>query len=139
MKPQDAARAVEDEDTPQDGREPYAIREPTEVRPRATRRRFTAEYKLKVLAELDACGHGESGQILRREGLYSSHIEGWRQQRRNGQMAGLAPKKRGRKPSAGRTARLEMEVPRRDQPVTLRPPAAGRRLSVARCRRPQSR
>ena len=73
-----------------------------------------AEYKLKVLAELDACGHGESGQILRREGSYSSHIDGWRQQRRNGQTAGLAPKRRGRKPSTGRLARLEMEVLRRE-------------------------
>ena len=51
----------------------------TEVSSKATRRRFTAAYKKKVLAEAEACtAHGELGALLRREGLYSSHLASWR-------------------------------------------------------------
>jgi transposase-like protein len=64
------------------------------------RRRFTAEYKLRVLREADASTEpGQLGALLRREGLYSSHLTTWRQQRDHGTLAGLAPKRRGRKPS----------------------------------------
>lgn len=74
---------------------------PTEVKPRATRRRFTAEYKRAILAEADACTRsGELGALLRREGLYSSHLSKWREQRARGELQGLAPKKRGPKPAA---------------------------------------
>ena len=70
-----------------------------EVLPRAKRRRFSAEYKLHILEEADKCTkRGEIGALLRREGLYSSHLSTWRQQRMLGQLEGLAPKKRGRKP-----------------------------------------
>jgi len=70
-----------------------------EVLPRAKRRRFSAEYKLRILEEADKCTQrGEIGALLRREGLYSSHLSTWRQQRLLGQLAGLSPKKRGRKP-----------------------------------------
>ena len=69
-----------------------------EVMPKARRRRFSAEYKLRVLTEADACTqHGEIGALLRREGLYSSHLDTWRKQRDQGQLQGLAGKKRGRK------------------------------------------
>ena len=69
-----------------------------EVPTKATRRRFTAEYKLRVLREAAACrGSGELGALLRREGLYSSHVSSWRRQRDSGALRGLAPKKRGRK------------------------------------------
>ena len=65
------------------------------------RRRFTAEYKLRVLREADACKEpGQLGALLRREGLYSSHVRTWRQQREEGTLAGLAPKRRGRKARA---------------------------------------
>jgi transposase-like protein len=65
-----------------------------EVEAKATRRRFTAEYKLRVLGEADACKNpGELGALLRREGLYSSHLSTWRKQRRQA----MAAKKRGRK------------------------------------------
>src|SRR2546428_9636765 len=75
---------------------PPAVSDP-EVRERAARRRFTAEYKLQVLREADQCaGVGEVGALLRREGLYSSHLTTWRRQREHGALAGLAPKKRGR-------------------------------------------
>lgn len=64
------------------------------------RRRFTAEYKLRILREADGCTQlGQVGALLRREGLYSSHLTTWRQQREAGTLAGLAPKRRGRKAS----------------------------------------
>jgi transposase len=70
-----------------------------EVLPRAKRRRFSAEYKLRILEEVDGCTQrGQIGALLRREGLYSSHLSTWRQQRLLGQLEGLSPKKRGRKP-----------------------------------------
>ena len=65
-----------------------------EVTARHVRRRFTTAYKLAILRKADACTrHGELGALLRREGLYSSHLITWRQQREEG----LTPKKRGRK------------------------------------------
>src|SRR5215475_15375825 len=77
------------------------------------RRRFSAEFKLRILAEADACTEpGEVGALLRRHGLYSSHLTEWRRQRDKGTLAALAPKKRGRKaaaknPLAAEVARLE--------------------------------
>jgi transposase-like protein len=63
------------------------------------RRRFLAEYKLQILRQADACDEsGQLGELLRREGLYSSHLSTWRQQREQGTLDALAPKKRGRKP-----------------------------------------
>lgn len=72
-----------------------------ELSARAHRRRFTAEYKLEILREADACtGRGDVGALLRREGLYSSHLANWRRDREEAERAGLAPRKRGRKPLA---------------------------------------
>ena len=69
-----------------------------EVSTRAKRRTFTAAYKRRILEEADGCTeHGEMGALLRREGLYSSHLTTWRRQREAGELAGLKPKKRGRK------------------------------------------
>jgi transposase len=73
---------------------------------RPKRRRFTAEYKLRVLREADACSEsGEVGALLRREGLYSSHLSSWRRQRDDGALEGLA-RKRGRKPADPRERRI---------------------------------
>ena len=70
----------------------------SEVTPKAKRRSFTAAYKLWVLEEADKCYKpGQIGALLRREGLYSSHLTTWRRQRREGELAGLTPQKRGRK------------------------------------------
>lgn len=83
----------------------------SEVIARPVRRRFPADYKLRILQEADRCAPGELGALLRREGLYSSTLSTWRRQRQAGQLAGLRPKKRGRKVDA-RTqelARLERE------------------------------
>lgn len=86
-----------------------------EVREKPARRRFSADYKRRILEELDACSQpGQIGALLRREGLYSSLLSTWRRQRETALAQGLAPRKRGRKPSrdarAQRTARLEREV-----------------------------
>jgi transposase len=65
---------------------------PRSDRPR--RRAFTAQYKLAILAEYDACEPGAKGALLRREGLYSSHLVEWRRARDAGALAGLADKPR---------------------------------------------
>jgi transposase-like protein len=69
-----------------------------EVVAKARRRRFSAEYKARILREAEACaGSGQIGALLRREGLYSSHLTEWRRLRARGAVAVLAAKKRGRK------------------------------------------
>jgi transposase-like protein len=86
-----------------------------EVPEKPRRRRYAAEYKLRVLKEVDACrAPGELGALLRREGLYFSHIKTWRRQRDEGALSGLAPRKRGPKPRetnplARRVAELERD------------------------------
>jgi len=80
------------------------------VKPRT--RHFTAEYKQRILQAAEACSRGERGALLRREGLYSSHITNWRRQRADGEAQGLTPQKRGRKPDpqAAEIARLKREI-----------------------------
>jgi transposase len=69
-----------------------------EVLAKAQRRRFTAEYKRRIVREADRCTTaGAVGALLRREGLYSSYLTTWRAARDRGELAGLAPKKRGPK------------------------------------------
>lgn len=69
-----------------------------EIPEKPKRRTFTAEYKLRVLAETDKAGPGEIGAILRREGLYSSLLVTWRRERERGSLDALTPKKRGPQP-----------------------------------------
>jgi len=83
-----------------------------EVVPKAERRQFSAEYKRRILQEYEACRElGEKGALLRLEGLYSSHIHTWRQQRARGELDGLGPRKRGPKVDmrAAEIARLKRE------------------------------
>lgn len=68
-----------------------------EVTERPTHRRYTLEYKKRILAEYESLPRGEQGALLRREGLYSSHVDSWRKQRDAGVEQALMPKKRGRK------------------------------------------
>jgi transposase len=90
----------------------------TEVMAKAARRRFTAAEKLRVLREADRCTKpGELSALLRREGLYSSHLSAWRLARRNGELAGLTPHPRGPKakpvdPRDKRIAELERQTRR---------------------------
>jgi transposase-like protein len=98
--------------------EPDGDRRDPEVLERPVRRRFSAEYKLQVLRQADACDEsGQLGELLRREGLYSSHLSTWRQQREKGALDALTPKKRGRKP---RDNDPLIEENRRLQRVNLR-------------------
>jgi len=90
-----------------------------EVPAKARRRRFSAQYKKKILEEAAACRGraGALGTLLRREGLYSSHITTWRKQRKKGELDGLAPKKRGRKakpinPLTRKVRELDSEIRR---------------------------
>ena len=86
-----------------------------EVPAKAKRRQFTAEYKQRILREAAAASaSGEIGALLRREGLYSSHLITWRRQRERGELAGLSAQRRGRKakavnPLTKRVAELERE------------------------------
>lgn len=86
-----------------------------EVAEHKSRRYFTAKFKLRILQEADNCKEiGQIGNLLRREGLYSSHLTTWRRQRDKGVLTGLSPKKRGRKkqpknPLAEKVAKLEKE------------------------------
>ncbi len=71
----------------------------TEVTAKATRRRFTNAEKLRVLREVDGCRKpGELGALLRREGLYSSHVSAWRRARERGELAGSTSRPRGPQP-----------------------------------------
>lgn len=86
-----------------------------EVVPKAARRRFSAEYKLRVLGEADRCtAWGEIGALLRREGLYSSHLTDWRRERDAGQLAALGPKKRGPKLSVSEQQARELAQSQRE-------------------------
>jgi transposase len=85
-----------------------------EVLARAKRRTYTDPYKQQVLAEADAArGSGEIGAVLRRHGLYSSHLTKWRQERKSGILEGLAPQKRGPKSKASPLS-VENQKLRRD-------------------------
>jgi transposase-like protein len=86
-----------------------------EVPEKKPRRNFTTKYKLRILAQADTCTlPGQMGDLLRREGLYSSNLTTWRKQRAQGILQAMAPKKRGRKckqtnPLARQVAQLEKE------------------------------
>jgi transposase-like protein len=88
-----------------------------EVLERPRRRTFTGAFKRRIVEEANACAEaGEVGRLLRRHGLYSSHLTEWRAQYRRGALAGVSPKPRGPKPQknplADRVARLEREKAR---------------------------
>ena len=89
----------------------------SEVTEKAQRRRFGGEYKGRIVEQYDALSRGERGALLRREGLYSSHIDAWRKQREAGVLSGLATKRRGpkakeSKPVERENAELKAEVKR---------------------------
>ena len=79
---------------------PGALDSDPEVLERPLRRRFTADYKTRIVREAAACTQpGQIGALLRREGLYSSHLNKWRQQFALGGRSALADNRRGRKPN----------------------------------------
>jgi transposase-like protein len=92
---------------------------PTEVSSKAKRRSFTTQFKLDILAQADACRDSgeEVGALLRKHGLYSSHLSDWRRERQAGELSVAHPKHRGPKPapkdpSAERIAQLEKQLAR---------------------------
>jgi transposase len=100
------------------GAPPAGAAHEVEVIAKAERRRFTAEYKRRIVREADRCTKpGEIGALLRREALYSSHLVTWRAARDRGELEGLSPKKRGPKvtppdPRDKRIAEQEREIAR---------------------------
>ena len=86
-----------------------------EVPEKARRRKFSAEYKLRILRLADSCTDpGSLGRFLRKEGLYSSNLTTWRRQRDQGILQGLKPAKRGRKPSEPNPLLPELEQLRKE-------------------------
>jgi transposase len=84
---------------------PSGVPDP-ELVEQAKRRKFTAKYKVEILDKADACTRpGEVGELLRREGLYTSHLTYWRKQRKQGALKELG-KSRGRKPGDARDAEI---------------------------------
>lgn len=87
----------------------------SQVSVKASRRRFTAEYKQRIVEQADWCREpGEIGALLRREGLYSSHLRNWRVQREQGALAGLTPRQRGRKVRERSAESVRLEQLERD-------------------------
>jgi transposase len=113
----------ETNDQPKNGQQPQnqtsANRPDSQVLTRPARRSFTADYKRRILKEADACTrHGELGELLRREGLYSSTLASFRKQQDSGRLAGADPqiargqrkqKEVARQRDARHIARLEAE------------------------------
>ena len=95
-----------------------------EVVAKPKRRKFTAQYRLRILEEAESCTQpGEVGRLLRREGLYSSHLTEWRRARREVSLQGLTPSKRGRKPAernplSAKVHELEAKVARLEKGCT---------------------
>jgi len=86
-----------------------------EVPEQAVRRKFTLEYKLRIVQEADHFTQpGQLGALLRREGLYSSYLSSWRRQRQEGLLSGLTPKKRGRKAKSKDSLQEENQRLRRE-------------------------
>jgi transposase-like protein len=85
-----------------------------EVSSKRIRRRFSAGYKRRILKQADKCKSGELGALLRREGLYYSNLTKWRNQRESGELSGLQPKKRGKKPNPDKPLIKENEKLRRE-------------------------
>ena len=116
-----ARRATGVEALPGDRKIMHRIPPDPEVPEKKRRRKFTAKYKLRILSEAELCTEpGQIGVLLRREGLYSSHLTTWRRQRDEGLLTALSPKKRGRKkkpknPLADKVARLEKDKRRLQQ------------------------
>ena len=103
---------IENDQLRNNGRRPLETIPDTEVIPKAQHRQFSAEYKRCILQEYEACSEPrQKGALLRREGLYSSHITAWRRQRERSELEGLTPQKRGPKadPQAAEIARLKRE------------------------------
>src|SRR6202795_4908462 len=98
-----------------------AARPDPEVVARAKRRRFTGKYKQEILSKADAAAeNGTIGAMLRREGLYSSHLTKWRRERKAGVLQGLEPQKRGPKSKRDPVSEENQQLRRDNQRLTER-------------------
>jgi transposase-like protein len=99
---------------------PAAPRPNPEIVADARRRSFTGDYKQRILADLDAAAAqpGAIGALLRREGLYSSHLSTWRRERQTGILKGLTPHKRGPKPKRNPQEEENQKLLRENQRLT---------------------
>src|SRR6202142_46759 len=106
------------------GRRPTAVAAPAAAAPelsdRPRRRTFTAQDKLRILAEIDRAPAGGTGAILRREGLYSSTLSDWRGLREAGTLGGLTPIKRGPKPALRNPLMAELAKAKRENARLMR-------------------
>ena len=107
-------RAIENPLMKREREEGLAISEKVsdpEVLEKATRRKYSVQYKLHILEEADGCTQiGSLGALLRREGLYHSNVNRWRSQREEGTLVGLVPKKRGRKRAVCNPLQPEIDI-----------------------------
>ncbi len=87
---------------------PTASTSDPEIRPKAIRSQWSARERLRILEAADACPPGEIGALLRREGIYSSHLARWRRQRAQGELAGLEPKRRATPSPEARAQAIEL-------------------------------
>ena len=102
-------QATSRKDQPSPGPVPETVTD-GEVLPRAQRRRFSTDYKRRILQEAEQCRQpGQIGALLRREGLYSSHLSCWRQQREQGELVPLKRGKAAADPAVKEVARLQRE------------------------------
>lgn len=92
-----------------------------EVVPGAKRRRFSSTYKLRILREAAGCSeYGQVGALLRREGLYSSHLTDWRRQQTAGQLSGSAERKRGRQAQQTKQERENVKLRQENEQLKQR-------------------
>ena len=112
----------ETERSPADGKagaEAASVVPDPEVVAKAKRRRFTADYKQQILTKADAAAeHGGIGALLRREGLYSSHLTKWRRERAASIRQGLEPRKRGPKSKRNPLAEENQKLQRANERLT---------------------
>jgi transposase len=91
-----------------------------EVNARPTPRKYTKEYKARILREVEQLRHGEVGPFLRQEGLYTSHITDWRKQRDQALEKWLAPQRPGPKPEPANALADELAKVKRENALLER-------------------
>ena len=111
------------EDTPKDKAVTESIPDPevnVDKSKTKKRRNLTAKYKLRILSEVESCNPGELGALLRREGLYSSHISAWRKERNEGRLSATTKTKRGRKPDLSEVEAENLKLREENEELRLK-------------------
>lgn len=111
------------EDTPKDKAVEKSIPDPeVKANQPKTRRYLTVKYKLQILKEAEACkeNSGELGAMLRREGLYSSHLSAWRRERDEGRLSATSEIKRGRKRNLSEVEEENLQLRKENEKLKLK-------------------